>query len=393
MGVAALKKLRAEQFGADSGAEANPTTVEEAVDALVNCSQSPLHTGMDSSSEKDEEELDPDHQEPSLAPGTHSVSTTLTTTPVPPDFTSLMNKLNDLALSFADFRTESAKREATYLKQIKSLNVKVDSLEKALHSVEKTVATSEGKISAKLSSVLPVRTRAVVETACESSDKSTKEPVETFASRVRNNRPQAPASTSTFTASPNNRPQAPASTSTFTASNGSGQIEESNQAANVPDKVEDRTKQWEQAQGRHVRRRTSSSSSTNGPKNSGQHLRGSPKTKRVVFYLGGIADDCSAEQIKAYCEERHVRVSNCRLLPSKRFRSVAARLCVAATDAEEHNILHESFWPADISIRPWMFEGADRSENLHARPGSSEASEGSGEDASKNSTNPRLLTQ
>ena len=81
-----------------------------------------------------------------------------------------------------------------------------------------------------------------------------------------------------------------------------------------------------------------------------------PATFRELFFISaGISPECTAGHIEKYCAEREIRVSNCRILQTRRFGTRAARLSVAQIDAEKAEMLSENFWPEHISIRPWIF--------------------------------------
>ena len=93
-------------------------------------------------------------------------------------------------------------------------------------------------------------------------------------------------------------------------------------------------------------------------------LRGARTIRKTVFFLGGISPECSADDITTYCSERGIMVSACRLLESRLFGTKSARLSVSQADALKENILGESFWPENITIRPWHFPNtADPSPN------------------------------
>ena len=75
----------------------------------------------------------------------------------------------------------------------------------------------------------------------------------------------------------------------------------------------------------------------------------------AVFYLRDVSPESIAHDIADYCVKRGVRVSNCRILSSRRFGTVAARLSVAKIDAENTGLLSEGFWPEHIYVREWVF--------------------------------------
>ena len=88
-------------------------------------------------------------------------------------------------------------------------------------------------------------------------------------------------------------------------------------------------------------------------------LRGSTHVPRSVFFLRGIAPECSPTDIEKYCNEKKIRVSSCRFVRSNSFGTHAARLSVSREDAEKAGILEKSFWPDHIYIRPWSFGEAE----------------------------------
>ena len=67
-----------------------------------------------------------------------------------------------------------------------------------------------------------------------------------------------------------------------------------------------------------------SSSAPQAPSNSPEgtsscQLRGSTHVPRSVFFLRGIAPECSPTDIEKYCNEKKIRVSSCRFVRSNRF--------------------------------------------------------------------------
>ena len=95
-------------------------------------------------------------------------------------------------------------------------------------------------------------------------------------------------------------------------------------------------------------------------------LRGSGHVRRVVFYLNGIDPDCTAGDIAQYCADRNIKVSTCRILPSRRFGTSAARLSVAKQDAEREGIMSSNFWPKHIRIRLWAFPDVQPGDEWHS---------------------------
>ena len=82
-------------------------------------------------------------------------------------------------------------------------------------------------------------------------------------------------------------------------------------------------------------------------------LLGANRIKRKVFYLGGIDPKCGNEDIdisefcKPVCE-----LLECRLMPSRRFGTLAARIVINEKDAEKFQSLH---WPDYCFLREWVF--------------------------------------
>ena len=87
--------------------------------------------------------------------------------------------------------------------------------------------------------------------------------------------------------------------------------------------------------------------------------------RRVVFYLHGNDPDCTAGDIAQYCADRNIKVSTCRILPSRRFGTSAARLSVAKQDAEREGIMSSNFWPEHIGIRLWAFPDVQPGDEWH----------------------------
>lgn len=90
-------------------------------------------------------------------------------------------------------------------------------------------------------------------------------------------------------------------------------------------------------------------------------LTGAAPRKRAVFFVGGISLDSTSADLIEYCRRRGVQVSSCRMFPSKRFGTQAARLSVAAADADRQGLLSDDFWPEHVVIRPWYFPGSSSS--------------------------------
>ena len=85
----------------------------------------------------------------------------------------------------------------------------------------------------------------------------------------------------------------------------------------------------------------------------------------LFSYLTGIDQDCTAGDIAQYCADRNIKVSTCRILPSRRFGNSAARPSVAEQDAEREGIMSSNFWPELIGIRRWVFSDVRPGDEWH----------------------------
>ena len=81
-------------------------------------------------------------------------------------------------------------------------------------------------------------------------------------------------------------------------------------------------------------------------------LLGAQRIKKQVFYLGGIAPECSADDIITFYST-YCHLLECRMLPSRRTGTQAARIVVAETEAAK---LTTIVWPEHLYLRQWEFD-------------------------------------
>jgi len=76
---------------------------------------------------------------------------------------------------------------------------------------------------------------------------------------------------------------------------------------------------------------------------------------KCVVYVGNISRGCSADSIRAWCQDRGVEVLTCSVIESRTFGTCYARVTFAATD--EETVLGPKFWPTSIqyTVRKWRF--------------------------------------
>ena len=93
-------------------------------------------------------------------------------------------------------------------------------------------------------------------------------------------------------------------------------------------------------------------------------LRGAKAFRTKTYFLSGIDEDCSAEQIRKHCRERGVNTSGCYLLRSRNWGTTSAKLFVAVDCCSV--IEGSGFWLEFIECRLWMRDPPAR---LHTSPG------------------------
>lgn len=85
-------------------------------------------------------------------------------------------------------------------------------------------------------------------------------------------------------------------------------------------------------------------------------LVGAARIRKRVYYLGGISPECSAEDIQNFCDPG-CRLIECRMLPSRRYGTQAARLVVP----ENPEIKLESLdWPSGDTTPSFPVTGRRR---------------------------------
>ena len=284
------------------------------------------------------------------------------------DFNEMTASFRQMRVSFLEFQVEFADQEQRYLRKIQELSRKVDDLTSTLNLVRREAKESEekltkkvkdltsklGEVSAQMKAPRPSSPKSSTKDSPKSSTKDRSTQVETSQKRptqvltqdhdqtntpheisetaewiVVQPRPRRPAQTAWPSANPN---FAPLSDHSATASSKSFN---------------------QQTQPTENQPRADNTSIRNNKSQLG--LKGSNSIKKSVFFIGGLDLETTVEQVSGYCAERQVRVSSCRLLPSKRFGTRAARISVATSDAESAGLLKNEFWPEHISARPWSF--------------------------------------
>ena len=81
-------------------------------------------------------------------------------------------------------------------------------------------------------------------------------------------------------------------------------------------------------------------------------LVGAPRIRRRVFYVGGIAPECSVEDLQQFCEDQCPLI-DCRLMPSRRTGTQSAYVEVAETMADKFRSIT---WPENLYARDWAFK-------------------------------------
>ncbi len=81
-------------------------------------------------------------------------------------------------------------------------------------------------------------------------------------------------------------------------------------------------------------------------------LVGAQRVKKQVFYLGGISIECFSDDIVSFCKDR-CPILECRIMPSKRSGTQAARIVVQEKDGQTLEMLE---WPEHVYLRRWNFD-------------------------------------
>jgi len=82
-------------------------------------------------------------------------------------------------------------------------------------------------------------------------------------------------------------------------------------------------------------------------------LSGAQPVKTKCFFVSGIDQKCSAEQIRKYCLERGVRTTGCYLLRSRIWGTQSAKLFVSDECCDKMDT--SGFWPQYVSHREWRY--------------------------------------
>ena len=96
---------------------------------------------------------------------------------------------------------------------------------------------------------------------------------------------------------------------------------------------------------------TSSSARPSVSKPAVGKLFGAQRTRKQVFYLGGIAPECSVEDIETFASE-YCSLLECRMMTSKRTGTQAARIVIAEDEVDK---LKAIIWPEHLYLREWHF--------------------------------------
>ena len=93
-------------------------------------------------------------------------------------------------------------------------------------------------------------------------------------------------------------------------------------------------------------------------------LLGAERVKKQVYFVGGINPDCTSEDIENFCRP-HCPLLQCRIVPSRRYGTQAARLTVAESNGQ---LLETLSWPTHCYIRRWNFQTSQSHSASDRRP-------------------------
>ena len=82
-------------------------------------------------------------------------------------------------------------------------------------------------------------------------------------------------------------------------------------------------------------------------------LVGAERIKKRDYYVGGISLNCTADDLKSFCDDNNCSVLDCQLMPSRRHGTLSARLVVRESCASE---VEKISCPSHIFVRPWNFD-------------------------------------
>jgi len=341
-----------------------------------------------------------------------------TAAPSPEDFSKLLAGLQKLQGAFAEFVVESADREVRYTQKLTKLSAQVQHLTSTLHAERQEAKSREERSAKKiagLSSRLGDLTSAVKKrgfdvspspaTGDGSSPRELHHPLLPLGppQREQNQPPLAgppepcqprngiTSEKSAHSAAPNDHTELHNGNrnghrviAKLTADNVvqdqaglhvSGRSVWADISPNVvdADAAENRAgvpSEWQEVPQRHKRKASPSTSSLAGitRKSSapaqvfsgqplgggdGRGMIGARRVKKKVFYLGGIAPGCSADDVVGHCSDLFPILS-CRMLPSRRFGTQAARIVVGEDEA--HLVEAADTWPEHVHARAWDFQ-------------------------------------
>ena len=84
-----------------------------------------------------------------------------------------------------------------------------------------------------------------------------------------------------------------------------------------------------------------------------------PKVRKKVFYVGGIAPPCTAEDLPLYCKDS-CPLLDCRLMPSRHTGTRSAYVEVAEDLSQRFASIT---WPENVYARPWTFNDRQMSKS------------------------------
>ncbi len=267
----------------------------------------------------------------------------------------LVNGFKDLQKSFAQFVTESTDREVRYIRKLNELTTKVHFLESSLQTVRQEASQAEQRLLKKLGDVT---------SRIGNTTKPQNRP-DHLVQAVNNAAPEyLPTQTDTMTTSCTDGPQITTTDPTPLQINTAPMETMAEKTAEwncVTSRKQEKTKKNPAAHStkpNQLPQPTDTSTNNRDQKDKTQRttLSGATPLRRAVFYLRGLSPDSTTEMITNYCTERNIRVSSCRLIPSRRYGITAARLSVVDNDADREGLLKPDFWPTHIVVRPWSFQ-------------------------------------
>lgn len=270
-------------------------------------------------------------------------------------FNQMTEEIRQLRALLIEFSVESADRERRYTANISALKSKVVSLEDKIDNLEKKVSRKLDDQSTRTGNLLKTIQPKITQDWPLLQEQNPPNPRQRVAQQhVWNQQGSALRDPS----QPPTRKQ-----TTITKETGQEESSRENQTTKEARQISGQTNNRETIKDTEQTNRpiinsspiwktVNRSASNKRPSNI---LRGGTQIKRKVFFVGGIDPDCSLESIINWCNEKSVKVSSCRFIPSKIFGTKSARLSVSAEDASSEEICNQDFWPDQITARPWHF--------------------------------------